>query len=326
MKAVRITKQGGPEVLQLEQVDKPIPKANEALVKLTVAGINFVDTYQRSGLYKVELPAILGTDAAGIIESLGDNVDPALGLKKGNRVTFVSRGTYAEYISVSADKLIVIPEGISDEVATAAMVQGMTAHYLLHSSYAVKKGDFILVHAAAGGTGQFLIQIGLLLGAQVIGTVSTPEKVEVVKNLGVQHVINYKEQDIEKEVLKITKGNGVQAVYDGVGKTTYEASFKSVATRGTVILFGNASGPIPPVDLLQLPRSIYIQRPTLAYFTLTREELLWRANDVFKWIKEGKLKVSIHKEFPLADAAKAHIEIQSGASVGKFLLRINQAL
>lgn len=322
MNAISITKHGSADELKLSQVPLPKVGPKDVLVRVAAAGVNFIDTYHRTGLYAVPLPYTIGREAAGIVDSVGAEVAH---IKVGQRVAFagVGSGSYAQYVSVPAEKVAVVNDQVDLKVAAGVLLQGLTAHYLLTSSYKVKEGDTILIHAAAGGTGGLLVQIAKnVLKARVIATVGSAEKAEIVKQLGVDHIINYSTHNFQEEVMKLTNGKGVQAVYDGVGKSTWEGSLKSVAARGSLIFFGNASGPVPAVDPLLLTKqgSIYLTRPSLVDFLATREELEWRCSELFSWIATNKVNFRIAKEFPLAEAAEAHKFLESRQALGKILL------
>ncbi len=323
MKAIQVHAQGGPDVLKLQEVPKPALSAGQVLVRIEAAGVNYVDVYKRSAMsaqYKQPLPFILGQEAAGIVEAVAPDVKD---MAKGDRVAFNGiDGSYAEYQAVPAAKVIKLPSGIDVKTAAAVLLQGMTAHYLASSTYPLKSGDWCLVHAAAGGVGLLLTQVAKMRGARVIGTVSTPEKAKLAKQAGADEVINYTSQDFEAETKRITGGKGVQAVYDSVGKTTFDKSLNCLAPRGVLALYGTSSGPVPPVDLSQLgPKgSLFITRPSLVHHTLTREELVQRSGDIFGWVKTGRLKVRIDQTWPLAQAADAHRKLESRQSTGKLLL------
>jgi NADPH:quinone reductase len=320
MKAIRVEAYGGAENLIYKDVDKPTPKAGEALVKLEAIGVNFIDVYHRTGLYPLPLPFTPGTEAAGTVEAVGpDSSDIAV----GDRVAYaMAVGSYAEYAAVPAARLVKIPDPLDAQQAAAAMLQGMTAHYLVTSTYQLKGGDTALVHAAAGGVGLLLIQMAKRIGARVFGTVSTEEKARLARRAGADEVILYTEQDFQEEVKRLTEGEGVQVVYDSVGKTTFMKSLDSLAPRGMLALFGQSSGPVPSFDpaLLAQKGSLFLTRPSLAQYTLTREELLWRAGDVLKWVSSGDLKLRIEKTFPLAEAAEAHRQLEGRKTTGKVLL------
>ena len=320
MKAVRVHKYGGPEVLTQEDIPVPEPKAGEARVKIEAAGVNFIDIYQRSGLYPLQTPFTLGTEGAGIVDAVGPNVTE---VKKGERVGYASiPGSYAEYAIVPAARLVPIPPNIDARTAAALMLQGMTAHYLTHSTYPLKKGETALLHAAAGGVGLLLIQIAKQLGATVIGTVSTEAKAKLAKEMGADHLILYTQSDFLAEVKKLTDGRGVNVVYDSVGQTTFDKSLDCLRPRGYLVLFGQSSGPVPPFDpgKLAAKGSLFLTRPSLPHYTLERSELLQRANDVFNWTATGKLKVRIDKTFPLAEAAEAHRQLEGRKTAGKIIL------
>ena len=320
MKAIRVESYGGPDRLVLQDIEKPTPKSGEALVKIEAIGVNFIDVYHRTGLYPMPLPFTPGSEAAGKVEAVGADADD---IQVEDRVAYaMSPGAYAEYASVPVSKLVKLPDNIDTQHAAAAMLQGMTAHYLVTSTYALKSGDAALVHAAAGGVGLLLIQMAKRIGARVFGTVSTEEKAELARSSGADEVIIYTKQDFEEEVKRATEGRGVQVVYDSVGKTTFIKSLKSLAPRGLLALFGQSSGPVPPFDaaLLAQGGSLYLTRPSLAHYTATREELLWRAGDVLKRVSTGELKLRIGKTFPLAEASEAHRQLEGRETTGKVLL------
>ena len=320
MKAVRVHKYGGPEVLTIDEVPVPEPKAGEARVKIEAIGVNYIDIYQLTGLYPLQTPFTLGTEGAGIVDAVGPNVTE---VKKGERVGYASiPGSYAEYAIVPAARLVPIPANIDARTAAALMLQGMTAHYLTHSTYALKKGDTALIHAAAGGAGLLLIQIAKQLGATVIGTVSTEAKAKLAKEMGADHLILYTQSDFLAEVKKLTDGRGLDVVYDSVGQTTFDKSLDCLRPRGYLVLFGQSSGPVPPFDpgKLAAKGSLFLTRPILAHYTLERAELLQRANDIFNWTAAGKLRVRIDKTFPMAEAAEAHRQLEGRKTTGKVLL------
>jgi NADPH:quinone reductase len=320
MKAVRVHKYGGPEVLTLEEIPVPEPKAGEARVKIEAIGVNYIDIYQRTGLYPLQTPYTLGTEAGGIVDAVGPNVTE---VKKGERVGYAMiPGSYAEYAIVPAARLVPIPPNIDARTAAALMLQGMTAHYLTHSTYPLKKGETALLHAAAGGVGLLLIQIAKQLGATVIGTVSTEAKAKLAKEMGADHLILYTQSDFLAEVKKLTDGRGVNVVYDSVGQTTFDKSLDCLRPRGYLVLFGQSSGPVPTFDpgKLAAKGSLFLTRPSLAHYTLERSELLQRANDVFNWTATGTLKVRIDKTFPLAEAAEAHRQLEGRKTTGKVIL------
>jgi NADPH2:quinone reductase len=320
MKAIVVEQFGGDEVLQYQEVATPEPKAGEVVVKLGAIGLNFIDVYHRTGLYPMPLPLIPGLEGAGTVEALGEGVTD---FAVGDRVAYASQiGSYAESVAASADRLIKIPENIDQQKAAAVMLQGMTAHYLVTSTYALKSDDTALVHAAAGGVGLLLIQMAKRTGARVIGTVSTEAKAELARDAGADEMILYTEQDFEDEVKRITDGKGVQVVYDSVGKTTFLKSLKCLAPRGMLALFGQSSGSVEPFNpaLLAQQGSVFLTRPSLFHYTATRKELEWRASDVLNWVAAGELKLRIEKTFPLAEAAEAHRQLEGRKTTGKVLL------
>lgn len=320
MKAVRVHKYGGPEVLTLEEIPVPEPKAGEARVKIEAIGVNYIDVYQRTGLYPLQTPFTLGTEGAGIVDAVGPNVTE---VKKGERVGYAMiPGSYAEYAIVPAARLVPIPPNIDARSAAALMLQGMTAHYLTHSTYPLKKGETALLHAAAGGVGLLLIQIVKQLGATVIGTVSTEAKAKLAKEMGADHLILYTQNDFLAEVKKLTDGHGVNVVYDSVGQTTFDKSLDCLRPRGYLVLFGQSSGPVPPFDpgKLAAKGSLFLTRPSLAHYTLDRAELLQRANDLFTWTASGKLKLRMEKTFRMAEAAEAHRQLEERKTTGKVIL------
>ena len=320
MKAIRVHTPGGPEALRLEDIPEPKPEAGQAVVKIEAAGVNFIDVYQRTGLYKVALPFTLGQEAAGTVTALGTGVSEP---RVGTRVAYCGiLGAYAPYAVVPADRLVVLPDGVSTKQGAAAMLQGMTAHYLATSTYALKSGDACLVHAAAGGVGLLLCQVATLRGARVLGTVSTREKAALARAAGAAEVILYTEQDFEAEVKRLTNGAGLQVIYDSVGKTTFEKGLSCLAPRGMMVLYGQSSGPVGPFDpqVLSQKGSLFLTRPTLAHYILTRPELVARAGEVLSWIKSGKLKLRIERELPLAQAAEAHKLLEGRKTTGKVLL------
>ncbi|HTX02091.1 MAG TPA: quinone oxidoreductase [Candidatus Acidoferrales bacterium] len=324
MNAIVIEKVGGPEVLTFKDVPKPTPKTGEALIKIGAAGINYIDTYFRSGMYKKDTPFTAGQEGAGTIEAVGDGTDLAKEhFKIGDRVVFAFfAGTYAEYAVVPVEKLIPIPDGVSFADACVAMVQGMTAHYLSHDTYPIKQGDTVLIHAAAGGVGQLLVQMAKMRGARVIGTVGSDAKAKLARDDGADETIDYAKQDFEAEVKRLTNNEGVPVVYDGVGKTTFEKSLNCLSPRGYMVLFGASSGAVPPFNLAELaPKgSLYITRPTIVHYTRTRKELLGRAGAVLDMIKSGKLKIRHGGEYKLADAERAHRDLEARKTTGKLIL------
>ena len=320
MKAIRVERNGGPEELKYTDVEKPEPKAGEAVVRIEAIGVNFIDVYHRTGLYPLPLPFTPGTEAAGTVEAIGAEVTD---IKEGDRVAYaMSVGSYAEYAAVPAWRLVKLPDGIDMKSAAAAMVQGMTAHYLVKSTDQLKPEDTALVHAAAGGVGMLLIQMAKRIGTTVFGTVSSEEKAALARDAGADEVIIYTQQDFQEEVKRLTEGRGVQVVYDSVGKTTFVKSLDSLAPRGMLVSFGQSSGSIPPFDaaLLAQKGSLFLTRPSLAHYTATREELLWRAGEVFAAVENGELKLRIANQFPLADAAEAHRQLEGRMTTGKVLL------
>jgi NADPH2:quinone reductase len=320
MKAVRIHAPGGPEALRYEDAPQPTPKAGEAVVKVDAAGLNYIDVYYRTGLYKAEYPLTLGMEAGGTVAAVGPDVTD---LQVGDKVAYTGvPGAYAEYATVPAARLVKLPAGLSPKQGAAAMLQGMTAHYLACTTYPLKKGDTCLVHAAAGGVGLLLCQIAKMRGARVIGTVSTEEKAKLAREAGADEVILYTRQDFEAEVKRLTGGKGLQVVYDSVGKTTFDKSLGCLAPRGMVALYGQSSGPVGPFDpaVLGAKGSLFLTRPSLFAYTATREELVERAGDVLGWIRDGKLKLRMELEFPLKDAAEAHRALEGRKTTGKVLL------
>jgi len=321
-KAVRVHKVGGPEALVYEDVDVPAPGSGEVRIRQHAVGVNFIDVYFRTGLYKADTPITLGSEGAGTVEAVGPEVTE---VSPGDRVAYaMARGSYAEYAVVPAAQLVKIPGHVDFQTAAAAMLQGMTAHYLTHSTYPLKSGDTCLVHAAAGGAGGLTVQMAKMLGARVFGTVSGEEKARTARENGVEEAILYTQVDFDAEVKRLTNGRGVDVVYDSVGKTTFEKSLSSLRPRGMLALFGQSSGSVPPFDpgILNTKGSLFLTRPSLGHYLLTRDELLWRAGDVLRWIDEGKLKVRIHRVYPLADAAAAHRDLEARGTTGKLLLAV----
>lgn len=321
MQAIQVSQVGGPDVLTPADVPVPSPKPNEALVQIKASGVNFIDVYLREGRYPTPLPFIGGQEAAGVVTAVGSEVTT---LQPGDRVAYSSMlGSYAEYAAVPANRLVKIPAELDFEQAAAAMLQGMTAHYLLKSSYPLQKGETALIHAAAGGVGLLLVQMAKKLGARVIATAGTNEKAQLARDAGADECIVYTEADFETETKRLTNGEGVHVVYDGVGKATFDKDLNVLRPRGYLVLFGGSSGAVPPFDLIKLSQkgSLFITRPTLAHYTITREELEWRANDVLQSIARGELKIRIHKTYPLADAAQAHRDLEGRKTTGKLLLK-----
>jgi NADPH2:quinone reductase len=322
MKAVYIEQTGGAEALQFGDQPKPEAGEGQALVKISASGVNFIDTYHRTGLYKLPMPAILGSEGAGIVEAIGDGVKT---VKPGDRVAWaMTRGSYAEYAGVPEAQLIKLPESVSLEDAAAAMLQGMTAHYLTHSTFPLKPGHVALVHAAAGGTGRLIVQMAKMLGARVIATTGSEEKAGIARHAGADETILYREQDFAEETRRLTGGKGVDVVYDSVGADTFTKSIDSLKARGMMVTFGNASGPAPPVQPLLLSQkgSLFLTRPTLAAYIATREELEWRSGDILKWIAEKKLVLRIERVYPLAQAAEAHRDLEGRKTSGKLVLAV----
>lgn len=320
MKAIQVTQTGGPEVLTLADLPVPTPKPNEALVEIKASGVNFIDVYLREGRYPSPLPFIAGQEAAGVVAEVGAEVT---NLKPGDRVAYCGvPGSYAEYAAVPAQRLVKIPDDLSFDMAAAAMLQGMTAHYLCRSTYPIKAGETALIHAAAGGVGQLLVQMCKRLGARVIATAGNEEKAELARAAGADECIVYTKDDFESETRRLTDGLGVHVVYDGVGKATFDRDLNVLRPRGYLVLFGGASGAVPPFDLIKLSQkgSLFITRPTLGHYTATREELEWRAGDVLQSIVNGELKIQIHKRYPLAEAEQAHRDLEGRKTTGKLLL------
>ena len=314
MKAVFVEQPGGPEQLKYADLPKPTPKSGEALVKIAAAGVNFIDIYFRTGLYKADPPILIGNEGAGTVEAVGPNVTE---VAVGDRVAYaLARGAYAEYAVVPAWQLVKIPQGVDFNTAAAAILQGMTAHYLTHSTYPLKAGESCLIHAAAGGMGLLLVQMAKMLGARVIGTVGNEEKAMLAKQAGADEVVIYTQEDFK------AKAKDMHVVYDSVGKTTFLPSLDCLRPRGMMVNFGNASGPAPEIAPLLLSQkgSLFLTRPTLFHYTATRQELLWRAGDVLKWIADGKLKLNIFKTYPLAEAAQAQRDLEGRKTTGKLIL------
>ena len=320
MKTIHVKEPGGPEKLQLAEVPTPQPGPHQALVRMGAIGVNFIDIYFRRGLYKADLPIVLGNEGAGTVESVGPGVAE---VKPGDRVAWaMTRGCYGEFAVVPSGMLVKIPDKLDFQQAAAAMLQGMTAHYLTHSTYALKTGDVCLVHAAAGGTGALIVQMAKMAGARVFGTVSTEEKARIAREAGADETILYTQQDFEAEVKRLTPGRGVDVVYDSVGQSTFEKSLNCLRPRGVLALFGQSSGPVPPFDpnILNGKGSLFLTRPSLAHYLLTREELERRAGDVLNWIASGKLKLRVERTYPLAEAAAAHRDLEGRRTAGKLLL------
>jgi NADPH2:quinone reductase len=320
MKAIQVKQVGGPEAMEVVELTVPQPKANEALVKLAASGVNFIDVYYREGRYKAPLPLVPGQEGAGVVTAVGADVKS---VKVGDRVAWSGQlGSYAEYEALPADRLVPVPQGVSDQQAAAAMLQGMTAHYLSHDTYPLKKGETALVHAGAGGVGLLLVQMAHNIGARVIATVSTEEKAKLARGAGAHDVILYTQDDFEVETEKLTGGKGVDVVYDSVGKTTFEKGLNILRPRGMMVLFGGSSGAVPPFDLIVLSQkgSLYVTRPSLVNYIATREELVARSSAVFNMIAAGKLKLRIEHTYPLAEAQRAHRDLEGRKTMGKLLL------
>jgi len=320
MKAIQVKQTGGPEALEYVDLPIPEPKPNEAVVKIAAAGVNFIDVYNREGRYKLPLPFVPGQEGAGVVLAMGADVKS---LKLGDRVSFTSViGSYAEYAAVPADRLVLVPNGVSDREAAAAMLQGETAHYLVRDSFPLKRGQTALIHAAAGGVGLLLVQMAHNIGARVIGTVSTDEKAKLARDAGADEIIQYTQLDFETETKRLTGGKGVDVVYDSVGKTTFEKGLNVLRPRGMMVLFGGSSGAAPPFDPIVLTQkgSLFLTRPSLNHYIVTREELLTRAEAVFEMIAAGKLKLRIEHTYTLADAQQAHRDLEGRKTTGKLLL------
>ena len=320
MKAIRVEQTGGPEVMELAEVPVPQPKPAEALIRVSVAGVNSIDGHFRDGSFRTPLPFIPGQEGAGVVEAVGAQ---AKTVKPGDRVAWSGTlGSYAEYVVAEEQHLIPVPPSITNDQAVAAMMHGLTAHYLVNDAHKLKAGETALVHAAAGGVGLLLVQLAHAVGAQVIGTASSEEKARLAREAGADEVIVYTQHDFEPEVQRLTRGKGVDVVYDGVGKATFEKNLNVMRTRGMLVLYGMSSGPVPPVDPAKLSDkgSLYMARTTLAHFTATREELLARTSALFGMIAAGKLKLRIAKKYPLAEAAQAHRDMEAHKVAGKLLL------
>jgi NADPH2:quinone reductase len=320
MRAIRVHQFGGPEAMRLEEVPTPKPGENQALIRLEAAGVNFIDVYQRTGAYKNPLPYGLGLEGAGVVEAVGSGVAT---VRVGDRVAWTGvPGSYATHNVVPADRLVTLPAGVDARSGAAAMLQGMTAHYLAHSTYQLKPGDACLVHAAAGGVGLLLCQMARRAGARVIGTVSTEDKAKLAREAGAHDVILYTREDFEAEVLRLTGGKKLQAVYDAVGRDTFDKSLNCLAMRGYMVLYGAASGPVAPLDpqVLNAKGSLFLTRPSLFHYIATREDLVHRAGEVLGWIQKGELKLRIGATFPLGEAAQAHRDLEGRRTTGKVLL------
>ena len=320
MKAIQVKQTGGPEVMELVDLPVPQPKSNEAVVKIQAAGVNFIDVYNREGRYKAPLPLILGQEGAGTVIAVGSDVR---NFAVGDPVAYTSvLGSYAEYAAVPADRLVKIPSGVSERDAAAAMLQGITAHYLSHDTYPLKKGETALIHAAAGGVGLLLVQMAHNIGARVIATVSTEEKAKLAREAGAHDVILYTQSDFEVETKRLTGGKGVDVVYDSVGKTTFDKGLNVLRPRGMMVLFGGSSGPAAPIDPLVLTRkgSLFLTRPSLGHYIITAEELQQRAGAVLGMIAADKLKLRIEHVYPLAEVQRAHRDLEGRKTTGKILL------
>lgn len=320
MNVIRIHQPGGPDVMRYEEVPTPHPAEGEALVRLHAIGVNFIDIYHRSGQYPLSFPAIIGQEGAGIVDSVGPGV---IEVKPGDRVAYSNvSGSYAEFVAVPAWRCVKIPAALTFEQAAAAMLQGMTAHYLSETTYPIRRGDTVLVHAAAGGVGALLVQMAGRRGARVVGTVSSDEKAKIAREAGADVVINYITTDFVPEVKRLTGGRGVPVVYDSVGRDTFDRSLDCLGLRGMLVLFGQASGRVPPVDpqILNTKGSVFLTRPSLHHYTHTREELLAHAGEVLTWAADGTIRLRIDKSFPLSHAAEAHEYLQSRRALGKILL------
>jgi len=318
MKAIQIQTHGDPDVMTVHDVTRPEPGVGQVRIKVDASGVNFIDIYKRTGLYKVQLPLVLGEECAGTVDAVGSGVS---GFKVGDRVASAfSSGAYAEYAIAAADKLVPLPAGVSTKQAAALLLQGMTAHYLVHSTFPTRSGHTMLIHAAAGGTGALAVQMAKQRGARVFGTTSTADKAKVARDAGADAVLDY--ANFESEVKRLTDGQGVDVVYDSVGKDTFDRSLNCLRPRGLLVLFGQASGAVPPFELqtLNAKGSLYVTRPSLGAYIQTREELLSRADDVLGWVAAGKLTLRIEREFALKDAPAAHRALASRGTTGKILL------
>lgn len=320
MKAILVKRCGGPEVLELTDLPSPKPKSNEALIQIKAAGVNFIDVYFREGRYPASLPFVIGQEGAGVVAEVGSDV---ANVKPGDRVAYTGiQGSYAEYAAVPAERLVSIPPGVTDQQAAAAMLQGMTAHYLCHDTYPLRRGDVALIHAAAGGVGLLLVQMAHQIGARVIGTVSTEQKAALARDAGADDVILYTQVDFETETKRLTGGRGVHVVYDSVGNTTFEKGLNLLRPRGTMVLFGGSSGAVPPFDAIQLSQkgSLYLTRPTLKDYISTTEELQARASAVLGMVASGSVKLRIEHVYPLEAAQQAHRDLEGRKTTGKLLL------
>ncbi|MGB9074777.1 MAG: quinone oxidoreductase [Terriglobales bacterium] len=323
MKAIQVKHTGGPEVMELVDLPVPEPKASEAVIKILAAGVNFIDVYNREGRYKAPLPLVLGQEGAGVVSAVGSEVR---GVAAGDRVAYtMTLGSYAEYAAVPADRLVKIPAGVGEREAAAAILQGMTAHYLAYDTYPLKKGETALIHAAAGGVGLLLVQMAHHIGARIIATVSTEAKARLAREAGADDVILYTQSDFEAETKRLTGGKGVDVVYDSVGKTTFDKGLNLLRPRGMMVLYGGSSGAVAPMDPLVLTQkgSIFLTRPSLGNYVITPQELQQRASAVFGMVREGKLKLRIEHVYPLAQAQQAHRDLEGRKTTGKLLLLPN---
>ena len=321
MRAILVAEHGGPDVLRLEHVPDPEPAPGQARVRVSAAGVNFIDVYHRIGLYPVPTPYVPGVEGAGVVEAVGPDVE---GVSPGDRVAWAMvRGAYAERAVVPADRLVPLPDAVSPEDAAAVLLQGMTAHYLVHSTRPLGPGDTVLVHAAAGGVGLLLVQMAKSRGARVLGTVSTEEKAALALEAGAEEVVLYEREDFVPAARRFGGGRGVHVVYDSVGRATFERSLDSLRTRGMLVLFGTSSGPVPPVDpaILSTKGSLFLTRPALAHYGAAREELLARARDVLGAVRDGHLRVRVDRILPLESAAEAHRLLEGRKTAGKVLLQ-----
>lgn len=320
MKAIQVKQVGGPEAMELVDLPVPQPKPNEAVVKVAASGVNFIDVYYREGRYKATPPFVLGQEGAGVVTAVGNDVTL---VKVGDHVAWSGQlGSYAEYAAVPADRLVQLPTGVSDQQAAAAMLQGMTAHYLSHDTHPLKKGETALIHAAAGGVGLLLVQMARNLGARVIGTVSTEEKAKLARSAGADEIILYTQTDFETETKRLTGGKGVDVVYDSVGKTTFEKGLNVLRPRGMMVLFGGSSGAVAPFDpiILSQKGSLYLTRPALVTYAASRDDLVAHASAVFEMLAKGTLKLRIEHTYTLAEAQRAHRELEGRKTTGKLLL------
>lgn len=319
MKAIQVERHGGPEVLQSVEIEVPAPKAGQVRIEIRAAGVNYIDTYHRTGLYPLETPFIPGQEAAGFVHAVGDGVE---GLKVGDRVAYApATGSYAQYRVISSDRVVPLPDTISFELAAAVMLQGMTAHYLAHDTVSLRRSHRVLIHAAAGGVGRLFVQIAKMRGATVYGTAGSVEKAEMAREAGADEVILYRETDFAERIRELTDGDGLDVVYDSVGRATFDQSLECLRPRGMLVSFGQASGPVEPLEIRRLSaRSLYLTRPTLGHYIASRTDLLRRAADLFTWIGRNQLDVRIDSTFPLERTAEAHRRLESRVAAGKILL------